>query len=218
MKKIGLIILFLSFACRGYAQCPGYADDIEIEVIKDYGKVIFDDTQPRTAFKDVAGGGHSFHKDTTGLTVANFNMSVEASGTQVSVHDSDYACVYLDKIKLYLTYDNIYVMIDNMYRKGGCQYEVILEHEKKHVAVHKKSLDYYAPYITGAMEKAAKNLGPRIMRRDEDVEAVLSVLTEELMGKVSGMLDFFEEERNKANARLDTVENYEEERKKCAYW
>ncbi len=219
IKKIIILLIVVTATTPCFAQCHGYTNKpIKIEVIKDYGDVVLNDTLSREDFDKYAGRAYHHHKDTTGLTVATFNMSVEATGTQVTASESEYSCVYLDLIRLYLAYEDIHVLIDNKYKKGSCQYSVILEHEKKHVAVHKKSLDYYAPYISGAMEKAAREIGPRIMKNSENVEDVLAGLSEDLMYEVSDMLDFFERERDKANARLDTNESYEKERSLCDSW
>ncbi len=218
MKKIILILSLVLLCNPVYAACSGYKNNIEIEVIKDYGEIVFNDTLSSEEFGNYTGKLYNRYHDTMGLTVASFNMSVESTGTQVYYPDSDFACVYLDKVKLYLSYDDIYVLIDKKYKKGSCQYNVILKHEKKHVAVHKKSLDYYTPYIREALIKAAKEMEPRVMTNDENVEDVLSLLSSDLMDSVAETLDFFEEERIRANAELDTEENYEKERQQCDSW
>lgn len=195
-----------------------YNNNIEIEVIKDYGQVVFDDSKSKKDFQKVANSITHYHHNTAGLTVAMFNVSVEAEGLQLSDSNSEYACVHLEKLKLYLTYDNVYVLIDKMYPKASCQYKVILEHEKKHVAIHKKALDFYAPRIAKALEQAAKNMVPRVMKKSDNVKEVLSTLSDKLVGQISGTLDEFETARDKANDNLDTKESYEEEYKKCDSW
>ena len=218
MLKVFFIVgIFLFCPVFVRAECPSYDSKIDIRVIKDYGKLVYDHTKSSDEFYKVAGSGFGSH--TRGLTIADFNLSVRADASNYTYDDKE-NCVYLDAVDLEMSYNQILVLIDKRYKKSSCEYKVILDHENKHVAVHKKSLDYYAPYIIGAMEKALYNLEPMPVRsgKKKDVEEAVNTIIDDLMDKISGMLDFFEEERNRANDKLDTQENYEKEHALCRNW
>lgn len=124
-------------------------------------------------------------------------------------------CIHVAKVDVRIHIDpTIYIARD--YPKGGCMYNAIMEHEKKHIRVDREIVNKYTGHIVKGLNSALKQIGfthgpmsvSQIPAAQEKVNTVLSSVT-------SQYAEYMNQERRKLQQQIDTIEEYERVRKLC---
>ena len=124
-------------------------------------------------------------------------------------------CGYLETVNATVGYDQLTVYVARKYRPGSCQYASIMEHEKTHVLVFRRLLDQYAPRIERRLTTAAHRMPPVDAASPKDAARRLK---DKLRREVQPLFRELNRELDRANARLDTPQNYKNEQARCADW
>jgi hypothetical protein len=124
-------------------------------------------------------------------------------------------CASLDSVNASIGYDKLMVYVARKYRRGSCQYNSIVGHERGHVAIFRDTLDRYRPRIEGRLRRTAARLGTISVRTPKQgasrMQRSLEREMEPLFREINRALD-------RANSRLDTPQNYQREQANCPSW
>ncbi|MCW9001487.1 MAG: hypothetical protein OQJ87_02085, partial [Rhodospirillales bacterium] len=124
-------------------------------------------------------------------------------------------CAALHDVQVGLGYETLDVYVVDRYSPGSCEYESILEHEKRHVDVFRRIEAQYVPMIVERIQKKAQQMGALPVAA-ENIAA--DRLQDELRRMVTPLLKEMEVMERHENAKLDTPEAYREEQKRCQKW
>lgn len=151
---------------------------------------------------------------TLATTVLAVDVSVEAvpiRGSKLGAAAPEYCARLISAdVKFGTTRLDAYVARD--YRQGSCPFQVVRDHEDKHIAVHRDAIDHYAPLIEQRLQEAAPALPlVRVSDPKEGAERLRKMLHNDL----SRIFDAMNKAVNRSNGALDTPEAYEAERQLC---
>jgi hypothetical protein len=139
------------------------------------------------------------------------------SAFNYSVKDDGRVCVQLDKVKaIFFAHPRIYVASD--YKKGSCEYEAILEHEKRHI---KALVDFYEPHVDrfqvhmGRIAKRIPMFGP-VPR--EQVPSIKQQLMDYVMGEYYAYQNSELMTLQRAQRKIDSPSEYRGVAAKCENW
>jgi hypothetical protein len=170
-----------------------------------------------TAEIDRLGGG--LHRrqpgfKTTGLTVADLTYGMRMEYWQVAYREN-ITCLYPHKVEIDLGYRSTTVYVARQYGPETCPYDVVLDHERQHVAINRQVLDDYAPRIRNAVQKTVMKLFPIAARSGKRAQNEARRKLEVALQKaVQTMIA----ERDRRHAVLDTPDNYRQTQSLCEIW
>ena len=148
-----------------------------------------------------------------GLTLhgEGFKYSFEEKWTRQG--DGPY-CHYLTKVEGQLTLTQMMVYVASNYPVGSCEYKVVLEHENTHVRITRDMIDRYSLRLENALRSAARRISPLVTVERSGVEQISQRLNAEL----EPLMKQFREDTARANAVIDTPENYRKTTARCSNW
>lgn len=192
----------------------------QVRIEFDYGRVGYDMSrngqQLGLLFGKYGGRakGLSFH--TRGLTLYAFGADWEMV-TDVT-HQGSRSMVAPRALIGRVGFGDMTVMVDSKYRPGSCEHTNVLEHEHNHVEINRTSLKFYGPYILEKAQAVAATIQPiRVGGRMEPRQAIEAML-DDFTGKVTPVLDFATQERNKFHKKLDSEVSYAWTEAQCRNW
>jgi hypothetical protein len=152
---------------------------------------------------------------TNGLATANLLTAGEMVTREYRLSDGGW-CVSLASAEFTVEYESpIRVLISSKYAPGSCPYNVILEHEIRHVRIYKEVL---ARHLSGASGRLAERLrlaGPvraRTLAEAKDrMDATVNAAVDEIADGIT-------REARARNAALDTPESYFQIQSLCPDW
>jgi hypothetical protein len=146
---------------------------------------------------------------TLGLTVTNGQYAVKLGGTILQDAASGYECI-APRVELALNYSPVLIYVSNEFAPGSCGYQVILEHEQRHLQAYMDNLVRVEKVVRDALNKRfdAKPLyAPS--------GTAMSALEHEISSKWFPFIrDEFDKGKDK-QALIDTPEEYARMGKVC---
>ena len=91
-------------------------------------------------------------RETLGLTVTRAQYSATLGGPMLQDPVSGYECV-APKVELKLNYAPVLIYVGNEFAPGTCAYNVILEHEQRHLKAYMDNLVRVEKVVRAALEK-----------------------------------------------------------------
>jgi hypothetical protein len=149
-----------------------------------------------------------------GLTLADRGMTIGVTVRSEKLPDGWY-CSEVSSVHASIQYNSIDVYIAREYRRGTCQYNAILDHERRHVGVFHDTLAEFAPRIERKLYAALNKMKPKHNRDHERAAKNLQTTLEKALSPLFLEMDRVTTSRN---ARLDTKENYTKELENCLSW
>ncbi len=160
--------------------------------------------------------GHSQH--TPGLTIADEELKSNYEMETLRRSGSAIYEVWAKAIHVSFSYTRMDVYISNQYGEGSCPYRVIRDHENQHVAINTATLQKYAD----AMNQALLAYGgfptqdhPWKVRSPKKAQAQLKGLVLKIINPIYKQ---YTDAVIRANARIDTPENYRRTQALCQDW
>ncbi len=151
---------------------------------------------------------------TGGITASQIEMQTGIQFQVQSYAALGVGCVYYDRIDVTLQLDHtIYIAKD--YPKRSCHYREVLEHEKKHVKVDKETLNKYSRKIGEALRLSINNAPGRGPYPLERLDMIQRDMQEYVASVVKTQQSLMEEERFRAQQKVDSLEEYERIRLAC---
>ncbi len=149
-----------------------------------------------------------------GLTITDLNFSLKVQVNAVS-RGRGPVCASLVRADAFLGYERLDVYVARRYRPGSCEHRAILDHENKHVAIFRRTLEAYAPRVERRLHREAAALGAITAATPE---AAANAVHARLKSRIQPLFDQMNREMDAANARLDTPAAYRLEQKRCGLW
>ncbi len=149
-----------------------------------------------------------------GLTLADRGMSIGVTVRSAQLPDGWY-CSEVASVAASIQYNSIDVYVAREYARGTCQYNAILDHERRHVGVFHDTLSEFSPRIERALYSALDRMKP-LHNRNHEVAA--QKIQNKLEQSVSSIFREFDRVLANRNGKLDTKENYTKELENCLSW
>lgn len=162
----------------------------------------------------LAGNGQNAHNQ-QGLTRAQTELSLNAVIDVVSLGPGRY-CLGLSEVLGIWRLTRLDVDIVHEQPPGSCPHAVILAHESQHVAVAQSLFIRHSGPIRARLTQLVGEMRPFVSTLPPS--AAKLVLRDRLLAGMRTTLAAFERDLARANAALDTPQNYRTETAKCPRW
>lgn len=200
------------------SSCPAGTPAPSVSVRIQPGKVIVNNRYGQRNLKRLHGQGSKLRGKSgwnpVGLTSTELGFSMKVRINALPLANGRY-CGYLDTVNASFGYDQLTVYIDSKYRPGSCQHASIMEHEKLHVLVFRRTLEKYAPRVERRLARASARMQPVVA---SNAKQAATRLKNKLRNEIQPLFREMNRQLNRSNAKLDTPENYKREQKRCAEW
>ena len=144
---------------------------------------------------------------TGGLTRGQITTAWETSFAKMLDERSGIACIWLKDIRLTLSYTpNVYIASEH--RPGSCRYDVIMEHEVRHVNTDIMTLNEYLPLIQQNVQYAVDTLGVRGPYQDIQTDRIRQDMQDVISSRLRDTLSEMDTVRRKRQQMIDTRQEY----------
>lgn len=230
MKKIlscCLVWAFLIYGSPAAAATFGYslqrckeimrAHPPQIDVVYSFGSLQLDNSKDANGIREVFKQLYPNQevKKINGLTVMSPHAVVENSITTELVGDR--LCYYPQRVTINTGYKPT-VYISKELTDNPCRFMLTVRHEQTHLDIGHLSLQIFARRLKNEFPKIVESIGPRLRSRGDaviDVDAVAKEINEEYLAQLKVLFNDFVQKLLEENARIDTDENYEAEKRYC---
>lgn len=140
------------------------------------------------------------------------------SGIQISTvryPTSRVSCLWVDKVVIDIIIDPT-VQIASENPKGSCEYDAILEHEHRHVAIDRKVVTDHLNSIRAAAAGAVSKVGMVGPKPDATVDDFKKKMTAYIQDAIKVSADTMYADRTKRQKALDNKAEYDRVSAKCA--
>lgn len=201
----------------------------EVAFLADIGTVAWHNDKTRDQIRTlrsnsgakVAAAGPNWQP--IGLTLASLLLSVDVRVAAMPlkttrrgepVPSSGY-CVQLAATTVKFGVQRLSAYVSREYRPGTCAFDIVREHEGRHIAIYQNAVKRYAPTIKKRLEATAHELRPiRAATPQEGAERLRKALNDELIR----IFDAMGRDTERQNGAMDTPAAYAAERTRCSTW
>ncbi len=142
-----------------------------------------------------------------------------ASGYQVEVGMLEMkhgvTCVWLSKVKMTFDTRKSEIYVERNYRKGSCEYNAVLSHEKEHMGINARVKRKYEDIIRDRLIRWANNMRPVQVSSSTNGARLM---TQRVSGDMQPVIDEFYRVRKRENNKIDTDVSYRRVHKRCTNW
>lgn len=149
-----------------------------------------------------------------GLTVADIRYSTRIS-VKLLGRDGNRICAGLASVEATMGFDKLDVYISSNFKKGSCPYQIVYEHENKHVVIFQNTVARYGPLLRHKLETEARTMRPVVAT---SMEQAARIFKSRLHGKTTTLFQELNRALDSANGALDTPRNYSLEQARCDKW
>ena len=219
MKKLFFILtLLLFFTSSAFCNddCSTLSINPNIKVISSYGKLVFDNTRSKEELTSLAEQQNYLEKGlfANGLSTANINFDITLKTQTISLNNGVY-CVVPDEIIVFLGIDSPIIYISKELKENSCEYNIVMQHEKTHQQINKKTLEYYLPLFKSASTTIIKSIKPVSIKNAEDLNIITNNYIQTYNQKLNPLVDFIKKELFNQQQKLDNPDNYKFENSLC---
>ncbi len=196
------------------ATCPPKPKTVKVTVDSHFAQPRYDHSRSLAEIGTLSGKPAAI-----GFITSGFTRGVYSTGYSFSFESAPRkgggACVTLKEVKGRINYESLTVFVARDYKKGSCQYKVVLDHEMEHVAIFRKVFNKHVPRIRRKMEVVARSMRPFWVSR---VERAGKEMEKRLNAALKPLVNAMEREKVKKNAAIDTETNYRKITARCRKW
>lgn len=157
------------------------------------------------------GPAGSAHGHVLGLTQARYGESSKI-GALFQPMPGGTVCGALQSLDVTFGFQERTVLVARELPKGSCIHGEVLEHEMKHIATDEKLLKEFGPTLERRLEAAAARIGTVRARSQEQV---LAAVRKPLEAEMRRLFQEFGQKRDRAQAKVDTVAEYDRVSQSC---
>ncbi|HJO69444.1 MAG TPA: hypothetical protein QF804_07150 [Rhodospirillales bacterium] len=162
-----------------------------------------------------SGGSARWHGwNPAGLTLADLELGLRIQ-VRARPLSGERFCTELAQVEVTLGYRTIDVYVARRYRRGACEYEQILDHENRHVAIFRDVLAEYGPRVRHALERESGAQAPLIATSPG---TGAERFKDRLRNEMAPLFREITQALDRGHATLDTAENYRAEQRLCTNW
>jgi len=202
-------VALIAAAPAGAVPCPASRPAITVEL--DIAEPAIDNALPQAALQKLAGRQRLYGR-TQGLYQADLEVGWRARVKSREVEGE--TCRWIDQVTVTLTMAKRVIHIAHERAPGGCPYESVLAHERKHQAADEAVLRDYRPRLQRAVEETAATL-PRGPMRASDGEVAEARLTQPIAEALKRGFAALAKTRAERQAEIDTPAEYRRVRAQC---
>lgn len=201
----GLLMLVLAQGCP-----PQQAATVTINVVNN--PPVYDNSYSSAELGEVPIDTRiSQHSDevfiTGGLTRGEITTSWNTSFSKLLDESSGLSCLWLKSVDLTLSYTPT-VYIASEHRPGSCRYNVIMEHEVRHVNTDIMTLNEYLPLIQQNLQYAVNTLGVHGPYLDMQMQSIQQNMRDVISGRLRDTLLEMDSLRRQRQQLIDTRQEY----------
>lgn len=149
-----------------------------------------------------------------GLTLTELGLGLSVSVRAAEMPNGQ-LCAEIAAVEATIGYDVFDVFIASEYPRGSCQYDSILDHERRHVVIFQTTLDQYFSQIEQTIRQKANSIKPIMVR---DIDTATDRFLTIIHRAVKPLFKKLNRDQGRQHDAIDTVENYEREAKNCVTW
>lgn len=222
-----IVLALAALVVAGTSAAPSQAASCEFAIPRNVmvnlqrldGSVFYDNGRTRADLAQMhkrSGRASAFGSAWTpvGLTLTDLKYRMQVKVEAIHLGRGDY-CARLTGVDANFGYARFSVFVAKRFPPGSCPYESITEHERRHVAVFRQTLDTYFPRMKHRLERAAYALTPV---HAASPDAAADLLQTRLRASVDPLFHEMNRTLDRNNAKLDTPEQYMHEQKRCPHW
>ena len=220
MKKL-FFILSLSIFFTSSAFCNDVCSDIQInpdiKFTSSYGKLVFDKSKSKEELTSLAKQqNHTIESGifANGLATININFDIYLKTSTINITDTQY-CVLPNEINIFLGFDSPIIYLSKELKENTCEYEIVLQHEKTHQQINKKTLEYYLPLFKDTASSILKKIKPIYIDNIEQLDTTTNDYIKIYNQKLNPLVDFIKKEILTQQQKLDNPNNYKYENSLC---
>lgn len=210
-----LIALIVAFICATplsvWAQCPLEPGSVVTTIEREPVNITYHNDLDRREIGQMQGNADLGSYQQIGLTKAEPGYRLTVEGT-IAPAGGPWFCAVLTKAKVIVRVSKLDVYVTSEYRKNSCLYNAVLEHELKHVANLRDTLNDMIGRMKGELARAATLAGVGDARSRE---GALVVLKDRIQAKLKPLFDDWQREHNKRDKALDSAESFIAEESLC---
>lgn len=165
MKKHAIIFAVLLFVSVGWmpthakAACPrGAAPQISVRINDPGARVT--STKSLRQINALAGSHGMARKGAIVLGITEIKLRSGVKVHYVGSRSGQFTCVSVSKMEINFGLKQHKVHLPREYRRGSCQFNVVLRHEMAHVDVNRRSVRKYATALKNEMRSVLRRAGP----------------------------------------------------------
>lgn len=144
---------------------------------------------------------------TGGLTRGQITTSWESSFAKMLDERTGVACIWLKSLRLTLSYTpNVYIASEH--RPGSCRYDIIMEHEIRHVNTDIMTLNEFLPQIQQNVQDAVDALGVRGPYQDIQTDRIRKNMQDTVSDRLRDTLTRMDTVRRQRQQLIDTRQEY----------
>lgn len=110
------------------------------------------------------------------------------------------ACVNVDRVNATFGHKKLTILVPREYRRGSCQFKVVLQHENEHVRINREGVRKYAKILKRELVKVVRRLNPQHVSSLKQGQKQAERALQKVMKSVSAR---FNKEVRKQHARID---------------
>lgn len=148
---------------------------------------------------------------TVGLTVASFAYRLSIGGRSWRRSDGVW-CQWISSVRVELSIPEQTVYVAREYPAGSCQHDAVTEHENEHVRLNQTILRDFGAQLSRPLRMVVDRINP-IVSSDNS-----SQVPRPLTAALERMMRDLEADRARANAAIDTEQNYRATSTRCRNW
>ena len=210
---------FAGFMMVSLAQgCPPQQMPlVQLEIVNH--PVKYDNTQSSAALGEIPIDT-SFSKHsrevfiTGGITRGQIQTASDTSFAKLWEEGSNIACLWPKAIRVTIEYKPL-VYIASEHKPGSCRYDVIMEHEIRHVNTDIMTLNDFLPQIQANVQYAIDSLGVKGPFDDRQSDAVRTDMQAVISSRLRDTLDEMDAVRRTRQQMIDTRQEYMRLSKLC---
>lgn len=203
-------------AAAGACNADAAPVDLQVTVEPTRPRILNDRSQPEIHAM-LHGGKLASTKGgdwrTVGLTRAELAMHTAARSRLRKAGQG--FCVDVTSLQVRLRYSDMTVFIPESYRKGSCEYEAVLEHERQHVQVNEEVLQAFADDFRKKARAIVEDINPIYVKTERQArEMPLEIVNR----RFEPLMKEFRATQDRRNAALDTESEYRRVQERCGAW
>ena len=197
-----------SNGCSGFPPTKLVFDSVLAPIQRDDGQTIAQLTRlpGRTPGPAGSAGGHVL-----GLTLARYGEQSQVSALFRTMNDGTY-CASASTVTISFGFQQRIVHVASEIPVNSCLHGEVLAHEMRHVAVDEALLREMMPQIRIRLDQVLEGMAPVRSRSQAQAMAAIRRPLESAMRRI---MQEFGRERDRRQAQVDTVEEYERVSRVC---
>lgn len=208
----GLMMISLTQGCP-----PQQMPLVQMEIVNH--PVRYDNTQSSAQLGEIPiDTNFSKHSKevfiTGGITRGHIQTSSDTSFAKLWEEGTNVSCLWPKAIRLIIEYKPL-VYIASEHQPGSCRYDVIMEHEIRHVNTDIMTLNDFLPQLQANVQYAVDSLGVRGPFDDRQSDAVRNEMQEVISSRLRDTLSEMDAVRRTRQQMIDTRQEYMRLSKLC---